>query len=1095
MTIERQVASPQATGGAGHLFEYRVAAVMLAHLLCQTRPPGLQVPVARVGLQQRALAYVLDDIVVHAESGPVSTQFQVKQSVTITPSDAEFVDVVHQALKVLSEHADEVARGEIALGLIAERDVKALADLSSLTDWAHQHAEHETFAQPFVPGVVRKELRSRLTHVERTVEKAIAGGAHDLGGAKQATHLFLSALHVWCPSVRDEGADLRAVLDQLEPIGDEYGVTAVDLFAHLEALAKASGPAAGVVDAGWIRRRLHRRGLIKKSSDPVDAMQQIDAEAVVSGPFAALELQAEVDRAEAMLIDGDAKAIEAFGAIAERLRGTPYQPHATMMLRKRANALEADGRDDQATIARVGLVWDDLDRVRPWEAGFALNNGTKPSVQLALSPATEPVLATANAAVWRAKGAAMEDFVAAFDALTLGDLYLDRAAVFLAEEAIAADQPKLIVDRLQLLQGIATDASKSTDDATRRLAIRLRMCLADATGEWIDLVRTVRQDPWRIVAWVRARYARYLALSGDGAGAEEHYLDAIEYASAKERFDEAANWLYALRSVRFMYERFEPDSEHPLAQALRPHAKPSSLPGSPHTAELALQAMLNGDEPHEALRRAERWRWQAVVRAELTDEMRAVRAIGTLQERQGDQEAAIISYVRSGAGETAEAAASRLPEQPAHIDTQLLKAESRGRASAYMAAAKAADLLDDEEAKAWISQALEEITVSETVTSRLQAMPYLGAFKVIVATSQLLSTDESERVLDHIDPRIERPPNVALRTDPEMAQVLLSLASSCPRAVPMLARAIVADQRMAEVILSRPEVLMAHRDELAAALNPLAPSNVYAALAIIESHADPAATLALARAEVDLALKPRRSEPNTFDAYATADRAAIFASVLDQETRNQFARATLERALDETQLMYSRWNDLLGLLIISDFIDCETQAAVLPKVMEIARGERNGAPAVLFVNEPQLPAPALRCAAKLDPDADQCEEIEQAGIAYLRGADEDRQWDVCRALALLPLEASRLNLHQCAVNALPALRALAAVRWAKNPNVLSHDQAAELACDPDQGVRRTLANALRSTDAVMTAEARAVMETLALDVRRSIRVLALSQSR
>jgi hypothetical protein len=1092
MTIDRQVASPQATGGLGHLFEYRVAAVMLAHLLCQTRPPGLLVPVTRVGLQQRALGYVLDDIVVHAEPGPVSTQFQVKRSVNIAPSDVEFVDVVGQALKVLSENADEVERGEIALGLIAEGDANALAELSSLTEeWAHQHAQHETFVQPFVPGVVRKELRSRLTHVERTVEKAIAGGAPDLGGAKQATHLFLSALHVWCPSVRDEGADLRAVLDQLDPIADEYGLTAVDLFAHLEALAKTSGPAAGVVDAGWIRRRLHRRGVIKKSSDPADVMQQIDAEAVVSGPFAALDLQADVDRAEAMLTVGDAKAIEAFGSIAERLRGTPYQHHAEMMLRKQANALQADGRDDEATIVRVGLVWDDLDRVRPWEAGFALNDGTKPGVQLAVSPTIERVLATAEAAMWRAKGSAMDDFVAAFDALTPGDLYLDRAAVFLAEEAIAADQPELIVDRLQLLRGIAADVSKSTEEATRRLAIRLRMCLADATGEWIELVRAVRQYPWPIVAWVRARYARYLALSGDGAGAEEHYLDAIEYASAKEMFDEAASWLYALRSVRFMYERFEADTEHSLAEALRPHAKPSGLPGSPHTAELALQSMVNGKEPHEALQRAERWRWQAVVRADLTDEMRAVRAVGTLQEGQGDQVAAIVSYVRAGAGETAEAAASRLPEQPAHIDIALLKAESRRRASAYMAAAKAADLLRDEEAESWINEALEEITLSETVTSRLQAMPYLGAFRLIAATSQLLSTEQSERVLDHIDPRIERPPIVALRTDPEVAQVLLPLASRCARAVPMLARAIVADQRFADVILSRPEVLMAHRHELAAELNPLAPNNAYASLAIIESGADPAATLAFARAQVDLVLKPRLSEPNTFNPYAGADRAAIFASVLDQETRNQFARTMIARALDETELRYSRWNDLRGLLIITDYIDRETQAAVLPKVMEIARGERNGAPAVLFVKEPQLPALALRCAARLSPDANQCVEIEQTGIAYLRGADEDRQWDVFKSLAQLPFEASRLDLRQCAVSTVPALRALAAFRWAKDPAVLPHDQAARLACDSDHDVRRGLAYALRSADATLIPETQAVMETLSMDVRRSIRMLPL----
>jgi len=253
--------------------------------------------------------------------------------------------------------------------------------------------------------------------------------------------------------------------------------------------------------------------------------------------------------------------------------------------------------------------------------------------------------------------------------------------------------------------------------------------------------------------------------------------------------------------------------------------------------------MVDGKEPHEALQKAERWRWQAVVRADLTDEMRATRAIGTMQERLGDQEAAVISYVRTGAGETAEKAASRLPERPAHIDIELLKTESRRRASAYMAAAKAVDLLDDEQARAWISQALEELTAAETMTWRVQAMPYLGAFRVIAATNQLLSTDEAERVLDHIDPRIERPPDRAWRTDPEMAQILLALAPSCPRAVPMLARAIVADQRLAEVILSRPELLKAHGDALAAALNPHAASNVHAALAIIASGADPAAAL------------------------------------------------------------------------------------------------------------------------------------------------------------------------------------------------------------------------------------------------------------
>jgi hypothetical protein len=238
-------------------------------------------------LQQRALGYVLDDLVVHGERGPLSTQFQVKRSVTITPSDVEFVDVVGQALQVLSDHIDEVAGGELALGLIAEGDVRAVAELSGLTEeWAHQHAQYQTFTAPFV------------------------------------------------------GTEIEELVAALRRLGA-------------------------------------RRSLL--------------------GP-----------------------------------RG------------------------------RV-----------------------------------------------------------------------------LAEEAIAADQPGLIVDRLDLLRSLGAAASRSPDEATRRLAVRLRMCLADATGERIGLLRTVRQDPWPIVEWVHARFGRYFPLSGDGASDEEDYLGAIEYASAKEMFDAA----------------------------------------------------------------------------------------------------------------------------------------------------------------------------------------------------------------------------------------------------------------------------------------------------------------------------------------------------------------------------------------------------------------------------------------------------------------------------------------------------------------------------------------------------------------------------
>jgi hypothetical protein len=106
-------------------------------------------------------------------------------------------------------------------------------------------------------------------------------------------------------------------------------------------------------------------------------------------------------------------------------------------------------------------------------------------------------------------------------------------------------------------------------------------------------------------------------------------------------FDEAADWLYAWRTVLSWYDGPLKDEQHPLAQALRPHAKPTTLPGSPHTAERALRAMQDADKPDMALQAVRRWRWQAVVRAQFTEEIEALETFGALMQRQGNADSAI----------------------------------------------------------------------------------------------------------------------------------------------------------------------------------------------------------------------------------------------------------------------------------------------------------------------------------------------------------------------------------------------------------------------------------------------------------------------
>jgi hypothetical protein len=156
----------------------------------------------------------------------------------------------------------------------------------------------------------------------------------------------------------------------------------------------------------------------------------------------------------------------------------------------------------------------------------------------------------------------------------------------------------------------------------------------------------------------------------------------------------------------------------------------------------------------------------------------------------------------------------------------------------------------------------------------------------------------------------------------------------------------------------------------------------------------------------------------------------------------------------------------------------------------IARAEHNGCPVLEVDTDVALRASALRCAAALNPDPGQCAEIEQIGMTYLRAAKEAVQWHVVQAPALLPPENSRLDLGQCAVHPVAALRALAAIRWAKDPTVFPYERAAELARDDDHRVRRSLAQALGVNGAPMSGENQEIIGILRGDVRRSVRTLA-----
>jgi hypothetical protein len=1091
MTKKRAV-SPLASGGAGTLFEYRVAAIMLVHLLRGAHAPGLQVPVVQVGLQQRVRGHLLDDIVVCGEPTSLRTEFQVKQKLSVTKADGEFIDVVTQALHVLHERADEVQRGDLALGVIAEGEPSPLDQLERLTRWAQSHSTHSSFGDFMVQGIVDETYRNRLARVQEAVARAIEDGAPDLGGVEQTAHQLLSVLHVWRPTVTDDGATYLAALDQLQPAADEFSVTSATLFSHLEAIAKDWGPHGGVADAAHVRRRLRWRGLIGATAALAPGSVGIDVDAVVRGPIEALNLRHEVAAAEAGLTGGDLGAADAFGAVAERLRAAHFVPDAMVMLRRRADALHAAGQADDAVVARIGIAWEELDRVRIYEAGFALNDGRRPGLAPALSASVRRVQAAADAAVAVAKGAGLDRMAGRFDSLQRDDQHAARSAVFLSEEAIAESRPQLLLDRLDQLQAVARAAAGDHDERSRLYAVRIQMCVADATGGWLDLLRgALRAQPRPVVAWLHARYARYSALTGDGPSAQEHYLEAIERATVEEMFDDAADWLYALRTVRFWYDNTLSDDQHPRAQAMRPHAKPSNLPGATHTGELALRAMLDEAKPAEALQRVRRWLWQSVVRAHITEELGAVNAVGMLLQRRGAVEEAVNSYIRAGAGDKATAAGQTLPERAARIQPATLTPIPTSRAAAYRAATAAVDLMDDELIQAWVDEALDEITNGPGRASLSGASPYLRAFDFLADACDILTPAQDERLHRKVEDLVARTSGQGFKSNQATAKIFVTLSTRRPELIPILWQAFIADEGMAEVILSRLHRLQEPGRHIGQYLNPFAADNELACRAIISAGGDPTSTIGLARSRVDRELRPRRHDPNSPPDYPGGADVAVLASVLDLETRRRFATTMLERSLDQRESMYSRWGDLAGLHNIAGDIDLETKAALLPRVLEIARGEHEHGPGI-DDDERQLAPLALQAASRLNPNAEQSAQIEQVGLATLQTAKDADQWRIVRGMMLLPAGHSRLDLRACAVHPGPAVRTLAAIRWAQNPSVLPQSRAASLAADSHGRVRRELAGALSADDGQLTDDVRDIIATLATDVRRSVRTPAIA---
>lgn len=267
-----RAASSIGTGGAGTIYEYRVAALDLAALLCGVSVPGLDVVPDSICLQQGG-KFPLDDVIALNRKGPYElvVERQVKRTLEIARSSDPWRKTIRQCLQSLESFGDEIDADRHRLGVTASGPVHGLEVLRSLAAYA---AAQKSVADLLkrLPALGQGHRRV-WKHLTDTVYHLLSEGD---AAAPEQELVELSAFRI-----------ARRLIVQIEPteqISPRYpylcsvladrvlradsSPDATAVYRMIEDLAQEWGPRAGSIDAAMLRSRLQARGVALRGDPP-----------------------------------------------------------------------------------------------------------------------------------------------------------------------------------------------------------------------------------------------------------------------------------------------------------------------------------------------------------------------------------------------------------------------------------------------------------------------------------------------------------------------------------------------------------------------------------------------------------------------------------------------------------------------------------------------------------------------------------------------------------------------------------------------------------------------------------------------------------
>ena len=1105
--------SPYASGGGGTVLEHLYGAVLLSSLLADDPITELgddATPVS-VRFQGRRLSPV-DDLVVSGSGRGEERRVSigVRRDPDLTKSDKKTARLLTAYVQMAAGRWEDITDGRWRLYLAVAVPSPAVTQLRELTVIASAAADEAEFrTEVEMPGRADQGVRSRLVHVDALIKSAVDALVDPASEHAEAAAGIGSKVLAWrvlhCLKVRVlrlEGGDftdrthavsrLRLLTaDGTAPAGD-------DLFARIAELAGQYASTGAVVTADRLRADLGTPlGHIQPRSRPA-----VSADAMLRGPVAHLGLAQQLEDADRKFETDPAAAGGIYGVIADKLLSSAYASHAPRIRARQADAFRAAGDNTKAVTADLALMAEALSSGDP---GRALITAQKLGLQRPEVPG--PLgrgvsMLAALAAYEHDPNATLDSAASAFDAAEPGDPHRILAATLLAEHAVAAGRPDIVRERADALSGIAD--TLGWEEAGRLADARLRACIADATQDWELLARTAKTSyPPRVAALLLARHGRYLAMTQDPQAAIDRYNDAIEKATEAGTFADAADWQYAIRLIRISYSvgtLADLDEPHRLAQASQAAGDDSVMPSPTPALDLVLSDLLDSRLP-DALATLRRYRRHAVALADWRAEREAGTRLGDVYAAAGEPVTAIRHYIASGENEHLTKMAGQLPEEPLPLPVPAdLEAKPLWeRAASYIIAGSAADLLTDTEAAAWAAAALDEFTQTTPVPS-LTVSPGLEACKAFGHLADATTEEQARRFLDHADPWVEREPNHYRHTDAAHAEALVRIAGAHPAlrqdAVNQMCRALIADQRMAEIVLNTGTRSLRAEPAIVSAVctESASKGHMYAALAIIVAGADPAPSTPAAQKMLAAVTSPRVHVPGHVDFAGGWQEAATLTRALPPPERALLADAMTAVLTDADEPAWNRQLALAALANVGPHLSDPDRDRFFPVALQAARGDLESStdddalPSGqldrfrILTGDPAFRFDGLPAAAALANTPEQYESVIDLAYELMPPSSPHQANRLASALSLLPKAGQALlDPRSLAAHESDWIRVLAARLWCtadgQRPQV-----GRRLAADQSGNVRRSLAYNLPNKP-----QYEDLRNKLGHDIRRSVR--------